>query len=136
MTIPAELRTNREQLLAMLLELQANRIILDELVRCYAMFLFTGGVVPGEHWGLVAMTSYLQHPFAAGRISTAEAEHYQRLAEAIMDLGQAITAGARPRTLHCRRDISDVFGRESSEIHALTSTLESAVTNALGAGPP
>jgi hypothetical protein len=119
---------HREQLLAMVLDVQTNRIILDELVNCYGVFLFTGGVVPKEHWGLLAMTSYLHAPFAADRISTAKAERYQQLAATIMDQGQAITAQAGPRTLRCRHDIADVFGRESSEIRALGSTLESAMT--------
>ena len=119
---------HRAQLLAMILDLQTNRVMLDELVNCYGVFLFTGGVVPEEHWGLGAMTSYLHDPFAADRISTAEAERYQQLAATIIDLGQTITAAAGPRTLRCRHDIADVFGRESSEIQALGSTLESAMT--------
>ena len=128
MTTPAELRKDRQQLLAMILELQTNRIILDGLLACYGTFRFTGGVVPREPWGLIAMTSYLECPFAASRLSTAGAVRYRQLAEAIMDLGQAITAGARPRTLRCRYDIADTFGRDSAEIRALGSTLESAMT--------
>jgi hypothetical protein len=128
MTTPAELRKDRGQLLAMILELQTNRIILDGLLDCYATFRFTGGVVPRESWGLVAMTSYLERPFAARRISTAEAARYRLLAEAIMDLGHTITAGARPRTLRSRYDIADAFGRDSAEVRALGSTLESAMT--------
>jgi hypothetical protein len=128
MTTPAELRKDRQQLLAMRLELQANRILLDGLLDCYGTFRFTGGVVPREAWGLVAMTSYLECPFAADRISIAAAERYRHLAGAIMDLGHTITAGARPRTLHCRFDIADAFDRDSTEIRALGSTLESAIT--------
>jgi len=90
MTTTAEIRKHREQLLAMVLDLQANRIILDELVNCYGVFLFTGGVVAEEHWGLLAMTSYLHAPFAADRISAAKAERYQQLAATIVDQGQAI----------------------------------------------
>lgn len=131
MMTTAELREHREQLLTMISELRTNRIILDELANCYNVFLFTGGVVPRERWGLLAVTSYLQHPFAAGCISDAEAERYRHLAEAIMDLGEAITAGARPRTLRCRHDIADAFGRESSEIRALANTLELAARNTL-----
>jgi hypothetical protein len=128
MTTPAELRKDRGQLLAMILELQTNRIILDGLLDCYGTFRFTGGVVPRESWGLVAMTAYLKSPFAAGRVPTAGAVRYRQLAEAIMDLGHTITAGARPRTLRSRYDIADTFGRDSAEIRALGSTLESAMT--------
>ena len=123
----AKLRKNEEDLVAMIRELQTNRIILDRLVNCYGVFRFTGGVVPRERWGLVAMTSYLQSPFAADRISTAAMERYRNLAEAIMDLGQSITVGERPRTLRCRCESSDRFGRDSSELLDLESTLESAM---------
>ena len=132
MLIPAHLRKDREQLLAMILELQTNRIILNGLLDCYATFRFTGGVVPREPWGLVAMISYLKCPFAADRISTAATERYRHLAETIMDLGQAVTAGAKPRTLRSRYDIADTFGRDSAEIRALGSTLESAMTKLVG----
>jgi hypothetical protein len=132
MTTTVESRKQREQLLAMILELQANRMILDELAKHYGVFLFTGGIVTREHWGLLAMASYLQDPFAADCICTAEVQHYQQLAGAIINLGQAIASQARPRTLRCRHDIADTFGRESSEIQALTNTLESSLTNALG----
>jgi hypothetical protein len=124
---PGEVQRHREQLLAMILELQTHRIILDELVNCYGVFLFTGGVVPREPWGLVAMTSYLQRPFAAARISTAAVQRYRQVAEEIMQLGQAVTAGARPRSRRCRYDIAERFGRESAEIRALGSTLESTL---------
>jgi hypothetical protein len=119
---------HREQLAAMILDLQTNRIILDDLVNCYGVFLFTGGVVPEEHWGLLAMTSYLHAPFAADRISTAQTERYQQVAVTIMDLGHAIIAGAGPRSMRCRNAIADSFGRESSEIRVLGSRLESAMT--------
>ncbi len=128
MTTPAELRKDREQLAAMIRELQSNRIVLDELLNCYGMFHFTGGVVPREPWRFVAMASYLQCPFAADHISTAAIERYRHLAETIMDLGQAITTGARPRTLRCRHDIAEKFGRDSSEIGTLGNTLEPAMT--------
>jgi hypothetical protein len=41
MVTPAEPRNHREALTAMILELQANRIILDGLTDRYGMFLFT-----------------------------------------------------------------------------------------------
>ena len=65
MTMHGELQTRLEQLLAMILELGTNRIILDGLVSRYGVFLFTGGVVRREPWGLAALGSYLQRPFAA-----------------------------------------------------------------------
>jgi hypothetical protein len=127
MLIPDDLREYREPLSTMIRELRANQAILDGLVNAYGVFLFTGGVVAREQWSLVAISSYLDRPFAAGRISTAAAAHYRELAEAIMELGQAIAAGARPRTLRCRHDFADRFDRASSEIRALGSTLESAM---------
>jgi len=128
MTVPTKSHKTREQLVAMVWGLQANRIVLDRLLKCYGVFRFTGGVVPDEPWDLVAITSYLQCPFAAERISTAAIERYRHLAETIVDLGQAITAGERPRSLRCRHDIAHKFGRGSSEIRELGSKLESAIT--------
>jgi hypothetical protein len=128
MTPPNESHKDQEQLAAMIQELRANRSILDELLEFYGTFLFTGGVVSTEPWSLVAVASYLQDPFAADRISTAATERYRHLAETIMNLGQEIAAGARPRTLRCRYDIARRFGRHSSEIRTLESTLESAMT--------
>jgi hypothetical protein len=122
-----KVQRQREQLLAMILELQTNRLILDGLANCYGVFLFTGGVVPREPWGLFAMTSYLQRPFAVDRVSTAAVGRYRQVAEEIMKLGQAITEGARPRSRRCRHDIAERFGRESAELLALGSTLESAM---------
>ncbi|MBN2293935.1 MAG: hypothetical protein JXM70_16025 [Pirellulales bacterium] len=128
MTKPAQLHKYREQLAAMIRELQTNRIILDGLLNRYGIFRFTGGVVPTEPWGLVAMTSYLQRPFAAEHISTATAERYRHLVARIMDLGKALAAGERPRTLRCRYDIADRFGRDATEIQDLGDKLESAMT--------
>ena len=128
MTAPTKSNETREQLVAMVRGLQANRIILDELLNCYGVFRFTGGVVPSEPWDLVAITSYLQCPFAADGISTAAIERYRHLAETIVDLGQAIAVGERPRSLRCRHDIAHKFGRGSSEIRELGSKLESAMT--------
>jgi hypothetical protein len=127
MTIPGEVQRHGQQLLAMILELRANWIILDSLVKCYGMFLFTGGVVPREPWGLAAMTSYLQRPFAADRISTAAVGQYQHGVEEVMKLGQAVTAGARPRTWRCRHNLAESFDRTAAEIRAVGNTLESAL---------
>ena len=126
MMMPADVRNRRKALSAMILELQNNRITLTGLLSRYGVFLFTGGDVPRGRWDLAAISTYLERPFAGDRISTAEAERYRHLAGAIEDLGQASAAGAR--TLRCRHDIGDMFGRESSEIRALGSTLESAMT--------
>ncbi len=136
MTTHAELREDGELLVAMVRELQANQAVLDRLSDCYGMFRFTGGVVPREPWCLVAMTSYLERPFAGDRISSAAAGRYRQVAEAIMDLGEEVTAGARPRTLGSRHQIADRFGRDSSEIRALGSTLESAMRNLVGETEP
>jgi hypothetical protein len=73
------------------------------------------------------MTSYLQNPFAADRISTVAVGRYQHLAEAIRDLGRTVTEGARPRTRNSRHEIADLFDEESAEIQALGSTLESSL---------
>ena len=112
--------------LAVILELQANRIILDELSNCYGMFLFTGGDVPRTRWGLVALAS-IDYPFAADRIASGDVERYRHLAEAIMALGEAVAVG-RPRTMRSRKEIADRFGAASSEIRRLESTLEAAMT--------
>ena len=74
---------------------------------------------------LSAINSYLEHPFATNRISTAGAEHYRQLAEEIMELGRT-AATPRPKTGRCRQDIAGTFGRLSSEI----ATFGSAVCDA------
>lgn len=120
-------RNDREALSAMLLELRNNRGILDGLSEYYAKFRFTGGNVSAEPWGLAAITSYLNRPFATEGISTAEAGRYRQLAEAIMDLEKSV-AVPRPKSLRSRIGIADTFGRASAEIRALGNKLESAVT--------
>lgn len=127
MTTLAESREDREQLVTMLRELQANRIVLERLATGYGVFRFTGGVVPREAWNLGAVTSYLQHPFAAGRLPAAGAERYRHLAETIIELGREVTTGTGPRTLRCRFDIADRFDRDSSEIRTLGSRLQSSM---------
>ena len=127
MTLPTELREDRELLTAMILELQTNQATLNELRNWYGVFLFTGGDVPQRQCDLVAMTSYLERPFATDRISTGEVKHYGHLVETLMELGQGI-AEPRPKTLRCRHDMADAFSRASSEIQTLGGTLESALT--------
>ena len=128
MTTLATSHEDQEQLKLIIQELQANRTILGELQEYYSVFLFTGGVVSMEPWSLVAMTSYLHAPFAANRIPTAATERYRHLAETIMNLGQEVAVGARPRTMRCRYDIARRFDQDSSEIRALSGTLESTMT--------
>jgi hypothetical protein len=129
MAIPAAVWEYRGQLRRMILELQANRATLDELVNWYGVFAFTGGDVPKGRWCLVAMISYLERPFATDCISTGEVERYGHLVEAIVELGQRIPAG--PRTLRCRHEMADMFGQASSEIRTLGTALESALANVL-----
>ncbi len=136
MTIPAKLRMGRELLAAMIGELKTNRTILDELVDCYGMFRFTGGVVPRKPWKFVAIDAYRQCPLAADAISTTAIEQYQQRAEAIAALGQAITAEAGPMTLRSRYAIADSFDRDSSAMRGLADSLEPAVSNALDTGQP
>ena len=130
MTTPDELRKDRELLTAMKLEVQTNQVALDELVNWYGVFVFTGGDVPRGRCSLVATTSYLERPFATDRISTAEVDRYRRSVQTLMELGQGIAA-PRPKTLRCRHDMGVAFGRVSSEIRALGTALESALTKLL-----
>ena len=130
MALPAELRKYRALLTAMILELQTNQAALDELANWYGVFVFTGGDVPRGRCGLVATTSYLEHPFATDRISTADVDRYQHSVQTLTELGQGIAA-SRPKTLRCRHDMGVAFGRVSSEIRALGTALESAFTKLL-----
>ena len=130
MAIPTKLRKYREPLTAMILELQTNKAALDELANWYGVFVFTGGDVPRGRCGLVATTSYLEHPFATDRISAAEVDRYQHSVQTLMELGQGIQA-SRPKTLRCRHDMGVAFSRVSSEIRALGTALESALTKLL-----
>lgn len=123
-------RDDREALSAMVLELRTNRGILDGLSKYYAKFRFTGGDVSAERWGLAAIASYLNHPFAVDRISTAEAERYRQLAEAIMELEKSVAVPG-PKSLRSRNGIADAFDRASTEIHVLARKLESAMTGLL-----
>jgi hypothetical protein len=130
----ARLRSHQEELLAMRLELQTNRAILDGLANWYGVFVFTGGPVPTARWNLVAMTSYLEHPSAADCLSTSGIRRYRHLVQAISESGHL---GAGPRTLRCRHELGEKFGQAASEIRVLTSTLELSVTKAVeGLRPP
>lgn len=122
-----EPRQDREQLAAMIRELQINRALLEGLLHRYRVFRFTGGSIPSGPWNLVALASYLKCPFACDRISLAAIERYRRLAETITSSGQPIKGDGRPRSLRSRRDIAARFDRDYAEILALGSTLESAM---------
>ena len=52
----------REELAAMVLELQINRAALYGLTNWFSVFVFTGGRVPTAEWDLVATNSYLSTP--------------------------------------------------------------------------
>jgi len=118
----------REQLAAMVLELQSNRAVLYGLSNWFAVFVFTGGRVPAAQWNLVATTSYLRHPAAANSLSTSDLERYRRLVQAIGDLGQT---AAGPRTLKCRHSLGDRFGLAASELRLVTDALEFSMTKAM-----
>ena len=118
----------RDRVTATLLELRANRTILDELVTSYNVFRFIGGEVRSGPWHLVAIASYVEHPFAADRISTSDAERYCELAEKMMALGQTL-ATARPRTLRQRWAAAKTFAEAALEIGGLGQDLESGLTN-------
>ena len=125
--IVAVLRNRREELAAMVLELQANRAILDGMANWYGVFIFTGGRVPTAQWNLVAMTC-LERALAADRLFASAIQRYRHLAQAISELGQA---KAGPRTLRCRHELGAEFGQAASEIRALGDTLEAAVRKAM-----
>jgi hypothetical protein len=109
----------------MRLELQTNQTVLNGLLKGYGVFAFTGGAVPSGRCELTAIDSYLERPFATDCISTKEVKRYRHLTEAIMIPRAGIPA--RPRTLRCREQIADAFGRAASEIQTLGSRLELAL---------
>lgn len=128
--LTTEYRYHRDGLKAMVRELETNRAILDELAHGYQMFLFMGGDVPQNLWSLVELKSYHESPIAGGTISIGELQRYLHLARAIVELGEEV-ANARPRSLRSRRPIADDFEAASSEIRALSRSLESVMTNIL-----
>lgn len=126
--LAATSRNRREELAMMVVELQANRLVLDGLSKWYGLFVFTGGHVPTAQWNVFAMTSYLGHPVAADCLSASDIQRYRHLAQAISELGQTATG---PTTLRYRYDLGDKFRQAASEIRVLTDTLESSVTKAV-----
>jgi hypothetical protein len=124
----AAMPNRREELAAMILELQINRAVLYGLANWFAVFVFTGGRVPAAVWNLVATTSYLRHPSAADSLSISELERYRRLVQTIGDLGQT---AAGPRTLKCRHGLGDRFGLAASELRLVTDALELSMTKAM-----
>ncbi len=126
-------RDEGEQLTGVIHELQTNQAVLKGLMNRWGLFVFTGGDVPRGQCDLVAITSYLERPFATDRISTGEVERYQHLVGEIMELGHGLAAG--PKTLRCRKSIGDAFRRASSETQTLGSALESALTSLAQSSP-
>ncbi len=117
-----------EHLAAIVLELQANRAVLEGLRRWYGLFVFTGGQVPTAQWNLAATHAYLEHPTASECLATAEIQRYQDLVQTIRELGHS---GTGPTTLRYRYGLGGKFGQASSEIVGLTNALESSVTKAM-----
>ena len=133
---PAELRSVREQLSAMLDELRANRAILDRLSGRYSMFRFTGGVIPAQPWATIAVTSFVSRPPRTDCVTTEEVEGYLGLIGMLVELQRGVAATVRPRTMRQRRSLTDAFQRVSSKIETLTSRLQSALTAVLEAPEP
>ena len=123
--VPGELPARQQQSAGLSLELQTNQAVLDGLLNWYSVFAFTGGTVPSGRCELAAVNSYLALPFATDCISTEEVERYRCLIESIMVPTAGIPAG--PRTLRCRKQMSDAFGQAAAEIQDLGSRFESAL---------
>jgi hypothetical protein len=129
----SEPSADREQLSAMILDLQANRVVLDGLsIRC-TMFRFTGGTIPAQAWSISRMASYLTRSPSAGCIVTEDVERYLALIGTLVELQLGVATAAKPRTLRVRFAITDAFGRALSEILPLGSRLETAVKRSLEA---
>jgi len=124
-TNPGELQARQQQSAGLSLELQTNQTVLDGLLNWYSVFAFTGGTVPSGRCELPATNSYLELPFATDCISTEEVKRYRYLIESIMIPMERIPP--RPRTLRCRKQMSDAFGQAALEIQDLGSRLESAL---------
>jgi hypothetical protein len=120
----------REELAAIMLELQSNRTVLYGLTNWFSVFVFTGGHVPTAEWNVAGTTAYLRHPCADDGISVSELELYRRLVQTIGDLGQ--TAGG-PRTLKCRRTLEARFDGAAAELRHVTDVLELSITKTIRA---
>jgi hypothetical protein len=127
--MPTKLENRREQLTGMILELQANQVAVNRLRDWYGVFVFTGGDVPSGRYDLLAIASYLQHPFAANRISVGEVERYRHLVETIMQPRRDIAEG--PRTLRFRKNLGDIFDRACCDIQALEIALKPVLAKLL-----
>ena len=121
----------RQQLAAMVRELQTSRTVLHGLTNWFSLFVFTGGRVPTAEWDLVATNAYLRQPAAAESPSPSELERYRRLVQTIDDMGHTATVG--PRTLKCRHSLGDRFGLAASELRLVTDALECSMTKAMEA---
>jgi hypothetical protein len=120
----------KQQLQAILGELQTNRSTLNELFDCYRMFLFTGGTIPMTRWELAAITSYIERPFAADQITHGDVILYRHLAEAIMGAGEEVAATG-PKSVRRRHALTDTFRGLFLDVRTLGRALDASVTNAL-----
>jgi hypothetical protein len=134
MAASAELLALPEQLSAMIVELQANRVVLDRLSIRSSMFCFTGGTIPAQAWCIRCMTSYLTlQSRAAGLVGAEDAKHYLALIETLNELQLGVAAAALPRTLRNRRDITDALDKMLREVLSLGSRLETDLRRSLDA---
>ena len=108
MNLPADSCDTKQQLQSIRVALQTNMSTLKELFDCYRMFLFTGGTVPRTRWELAAITSYIERPFAADRITPGDVMLYRHLAEAIMGVGEEVAATG-PKSVRRRHGLTDTF---------------------------
>ncbi len=135
MSRPVDSCHTKQQLQSIRVALQTNMRTLKELFDCYRMFLFTGGTVPTTRWELAAITSYIERPFAANRITPGDAILYRHLAEAIMGVGEEVAATG-PKSVRRRHSLTDTFRDLFLDIRALGHALDASVTNALMALQP
>jgi len=134
MILPVDSCHTKQQLQSIRVALQTNMRTLKELFDCYRMFLFTGGTVPTTRWELAAITSYIERPFAADRITPGDVMLYRQLAEAIMGVGEEVAATG-PKSVRRRHGLTDTFRELFLDIRALGRDLDASVTNALAAPP-
>lgn len=132
MVAPAEISVSREQLSAILGELQANREALNDLsIRC-SMFRFTGGTIPVEAWHTICITSFLTADLAmSGDVGHQDVVRYLALLEKLNESLRDVSISARPRTLRTRLVITDALDQMLSRVRSLGTHLESAIGRGL-----
>lgn len=111
---------------AMLIDLEANRGLLEDLVAEYCMFRLTGGGVRTEPWSLDALTAYLGSPFTLDLIDSNDVRRYCEAAERIIALGESIAVG-KPRSLRTRWDIGNDFDKTAAEFRSLGLAFEAVL---------